>query len=313
MADDSWPSQAHNNRAVTDAEYEQLAAPASPDGVVGDPTQAAVVTAATGLNISIQAGAVALVRGHAWTAGGTSLTLPVAANTSGKTRMDWVVLRLDRSDWTVRVAIRQGTPGSGLPALVQAPGPTGVYEVPLAQLTIGNNAGAVGVARAELYAGNAVRPALAARPNPLPRIGDQEHIADTGQGRVWTGSGWQTTYGRAMGVTCNQPTGGLVRIDADSVLDYVNGTVCLRLGSFTLLTGSISPAVDLRLPVLIPAQYRHPSRSVPGSAYLSGSRIGRVTVYAANDADRPGQVWLTSHPTISAGDQILPDALTWTV
>ncbi|MGE9696657.1 hypothetical protein ACQKFA_23240 [Streptomyces sp. CH6] len=311
MAQDSWPSPAHNNRSLTDSEYEILSAPFTGDGVVGDPTQAAVVSAAAGLAVSIRANVTASLRGFSWTSGTSAFTLPVAANTSGKTRQDWVVLRLDRSAWTVRAAIRQGTPGSGLPALVQDPPASGVYEITLAQVNVPNNATSVTVTRNELYAGVAIRPSLAARPNTKPRRGDIEFQTDTGKIVFWTGAGWSTVYAPPAEMVINATVSGWT-VSVDSWLEYRNGVVTMRLGSFLRSGGTVAGTTDIRLPVTIPAAYRHPTRNLYGIAYTTGVYPARFTVYSVI-GDHPGQVWLTQHATLSRDDYVMPETLTWTI
>ena len=171
MAEESWPNQAHNARAVTDIEYELLAARFSDDGVYGNPHHAAVVTAGTGLSVNIRADVAASVRGHAWYSGADTVSLSLPGNISGQTRVDWVVLRLDRTNWTVRAAIVGGTPGAGAPPLTQDPGSTGVWEVPLALVTILSGAASVTVTRAGLRDGHGA-------PDPVGR----QHVADRPRG-----------------------------------------------------------------------------------------------------------------------------------
>lgn len=115
MAQNSWPSPTYNARAVTDLEYEKLSARFSDDGIYGSPSDTAVVAAGVGLSVDVRANVYGSVRGRAWSSGTTAVNLPVASNSSGSTRIDWVVLRLDRSTWNVRAVIRQGTPAPAPP------------------------------------------------------------------------------------------------------------------------------------------------------------------------------------------------------
>jgi hypothetical protein len=48
------------------------------------------------------------------------------------------------------------------------------------------------------------------------------------------------------------------------------------------------------------------------TAYITGAKIGRLTVYSSN-TDRPGQVWLTQKPDISTGNDVLPGSASWVV
>lgn len=69
-----------------------------------------------------------------WYKNDVAETMTPAANASGSTRYDIIVLRADYTTLKVRLAIRQGTAGAGLPALQQAAG--GVWEIPLAYLEL---------------------------------------------------------------------------------------------------------------------------------------------------------------------------------
>lgn len=311
MAQDSWPSPAHNTRNVTDAEYEQMAAPFSDDGVIGDPAQDQVVTAGAGLTVTIRANVAASLRGHFWTSGATGDTLAIAANSSGQTRMDWVVLRLDRSTWTVRAAIRQGTPGAGLPALVQDPPVTGVYEITLAQVTLLSGASTVTVTRNELYLGRGIRPQLSARPNPLPGIGELHYQTDTKRVALWSGTAWNTVASRSDIISAASPLSAW-SIIVEPVLELRSGVVCLRLGQFERTAGALAGTSDSRLPVLIPAAYRHSSRNIYATCYITGAQVGRVTIYPTA-SDWPGQVRLTQKPDIATGDHVLPGDVSWAV
>ncbi|MEU0458654.1 hypothetical protein ABZ322_38100, partial [Streptomyces sp. NPDC006129] len=152
---------------MTDVEYERLAARFSDNGVYGTPADAAVVSPGVGLNVTVRAGVYASVRGHGWTSGADGDTLPIAANSSGQTRIDRIVLRLTRADWTVRAVVKQGTPGAGVPSLSQSTGDTGTYEVPLAEARLLSGATSVTVTRKELYVGTRVRPCTSSTRNPV--------------------------------------------------------------------------------------------------------------------------------------------------
>ncbi|CAL9665288.1 hypothetical protein SUDANB145_07404 (plasmid) [Streptomyces sp. enrichment culture] len=309
MAQESWPSPGHNSRNVTDVEYEQLAARFSDDGIYGDPSDTAVVSAGTGLSVNVRAGATGSLRGHGWTSGTSTVTLPVDANSSGSTRRDRVVLRLDRSDWTVRAAVKTGSPGPWLPSLTQDTGDTGVYEIPLAVVTVLSGAASVTVTRGELYVGGRFRPCTSTTRDPNPRPGDGCVETDTGRVRVWNGSSWGVVYSDSGTVNINNPLSAW-DITTDSVLEERNGNVHLRLGSFRRAAGDLS--VESRLPVLIPAAYRHPTRDHYITGYVTGVRIARMTVYSAA-SDRPGQVWVNQHSGIDTGQSLLTSGASWVV
>ncbi|MFF1709326.1 hypothetical protein [Streptomyces sp. NPDC058268] len=311
MAQDSWPSPAHNSRAVTDTEYEKIAAHFSDDGTWGTPTDTAVVSAGSGLSVNVRAEVYASVRGHAWYSGASAVNLAIGANSSGSTRTDRVVLRLDRSAWTVRAVVKAGTPGAGAPTLTQQTGDTGVYEIPLARVTVLNGASAVSVTREELYVGTRLRPALSSARNPNPVRGEVAYEIDTGRLKIYDGTAWGTAYDNSGSVSVDS-TLSAWEITVESVLEKRSGNVHLRLGAFNRKGGSLAGGSDSRLPVLIPSAYRHASRNMYAIAYITGADIGRLTIYPTGH-ERAGQVWLTQKPDISNGDDVLPGTASWVV
>jgi hypothetical protein len=144
VAESSWPSPS-NGRTVDDTQYEKIGISLGPaGGVYGDYTSPQLLFAdSTGLQVKVGADRYALVRGHVWWSGSTSFTKPIAANSSGSTRIDLVVLRLSRTTWDVTVQILQGVPGSGPPSSTKDLGTTGVWELVLAQVTIASGASTI--------------------------------------------------------------------------------------------------------------------------------------------------------------------------
>lgn len=311
VAQDSWPNPDHNNRGVTDSEYEQIAARFSDDGIYGLPGDAAVVTAGTGLTVNIRANVGASVRGHAWASGSTTVSLPIAANAAGQTRLDRVVLRLDRSNWTVRAVVKTGTAGAAAPPLTRTIGPTGMWEIPLATVTVPNGALSTTVTRAEVYVGARVRPAHSTRLNSNPVQGEMAWTVDTSELRVWNGSAWVTVYSDKGLIVVNATLSGW-SIDTDSALEVRNGAAHLRLGSFTRTGSTLPGETNSRLPVLIPAAYQHPNRDQYLICYITGGSVGRITIKNAAST-QPGQVWLTQKPDIAVGRKVLTSGATWIV
>ncbi|MFE9684190.1 hypothetical protein [Streptomyces sp. NPDC006285] len=308
MAQNSWPSPVHNSRAVSDTEYEKIAARFSDDGVWGVPTDTAIVAAGAGRSVDVRPDVFASVRGHAWYSGTTAVNLPISANASGSTRIDRVVLRLDRSAWTVRAVVREGTPGSPAPALVRQTGDTGVYEVLLANVTVLNGAASVSVSRAEMYIGSRVRPAHSSSKNPNPTFGELAAETDTGRLRMWNGSAWVTVYDAITDVEVKTTLAGWSSV-VDPVLDRSNGVICLRLGQFSR-SGNLAGPTDSRLPVLIPSAFRHPNRNAYTGVYITGARVGRITIYPDNHA-RAGQAWLSQKPDLTSADDVLANDVSW--
>jgi hypothetical protein len=300
----SWPSPAHNGRAVTEAELEALHAWETLDGIAGDPTDDPVVSAGVGLTALVRAEAYGHVRGQTWYSGTTPVSLDVAPNASGQTRVDRVVLRLDRATWTVRAVVKEGTPGSGAPALTRNGFGSGVYEVPLARITVTNGATAVTVDREELYIGARTRPCTSKTRPPAPARGEQCFEVDTGDLRMWNGSRWVILYSRSGTVVCDAPNDAW-EIASQSVLQVWGAIACLRLGTFRRKAGTLDADTPSRLPVLIPEKYRYADRDLQIAVYVSGARTGRAILYSDAD-DKRGQLWLTNKQEIKTGESVIP-------
>ena len=273
-----------------------------------------VVRAAEGLDPAYEPlswARAASLRGHAWTSGTTGDTLTISPNTSGQTRIDRVVLRLDRNDWTVRAVVKLGTPGAGPPVLTTGEG-YNTFEALLANVTVQNGASSVTVTRGERYVGSRMRPCTSTSlTNPNPQPGDLLWEVDTNRIRFYDGQALRTIYSESGVKVVNSPISSW-SVPADSVLEEKNGSVHLRLGAFTRTGGTVSS--EVRLPVLVPAAYRHPTRGQYGIAYITGGVIGRLEVYADNTS-RAGQVWLTQYAgSIVRGDFVMPGSgISWVV
>ncbi|WP_326728959.1 hypothetical protein [Streptomyces phaeochromogenes] len=309
MAQNSWPSPSHNARAVTDVEYEKIAARFSDDGVHGSPLDTQVVSAGSGLAVNIRSGVYASVRGHAWSSGTSTVNLSIAANSSGQTRVDLILLRLDRSNWTVRAVVKQGTPGAGAPGIVQEDIDTGVWEIYLAVVTVLNGAASVSVKRNELYVGTRVRPLTSVTPNPLALPGELQFETDTAHLSMYDGATRKTVYSESGDVSCDATVASW-DITVGSVLEARSGNVHLRLGTWNRSGGALAGASDSRLPVLIPSAFRHPTRNQYAIAYITGANVGRITIYPANNA-LAGQAWLTQKPDLATGADVLPGNVSW--
>lgn len=98
---------------------------------------------ATGRSVKVLANAAYIVRGYRWESGPDVLNVPLAANTSGKSRIDRIVLRLDRATYQLRLAVLQGAPADTpvVPALTQTLASTGVYETPIGRVNVKSQAG----------------------------------------------------------------------------------------------------------------------------------------------------------------------------
>ncbi|WP_175439144.1 hypothetical protein [Streptomyces vilmorinianum] len=284
MAQDSWPSPNHSAGSVTQAEYERIAQRFSDDGVDGSPADTAVVAAGTGLQVTVRSGIYASVRGFAWSSGTVDTTLTIAGNTSGSTRLDRVVLRLDRSTWDVRAAIVAGTPGAGAPALTQNTGSTGLYEIPLAQVTVINSATSVTVAREEQYIGSRIRPCTSTTRPLAPRRGEQIFETDTFTWHGWNGNGWKLHHQDSGELTLGA---GYIEWApfGDSVGRRIGNVVSLRLGRSrthsTLLRSNLEGSKLATIPTAL-----RPDRDQYYTGQFSNGVNGRVEVRAS------GEIWI---------------------
>lgn len=108
-----------------------------PTGVLYEVGSRLAVSAPGGMFVSVADGE-AMVEGFHYK-NTAAKQLAIASNTSGATRFDRIVLRLDRVANSLTAVIKQGTPGSGVyAALTQVAG--GVWEVPLGGVGVVNGA-----------------------------------------------------------------------------------------------------------------------------------------------------------------------------
>ncbi|MEV1315376.1 hypothetical protein AB0J14_04745 [Micromonospora arborensis] len=153
MAFESFPNLDHNNRVITLAEHEQVAAPERLSGLTGWSGQPPVYADATGRHVKLRAGYSASILGTRFNNLSETL-IPVAANASGQTRIDLVVLRLRRQDsslgaddrYTITPVAIEGVPGNqNPPALVRdvVPG-SGFWDIPLAAVVVAAGAVTIG-------------------------------------------------------------------------------------------------------------------------------------------------------------------------
>jgi hypothetical protein len=144
VASISYPRSGYNAGSITSVEHERLTHAVAPDGVLGTPADSPVCYAdGTGTRaVKVRADKRALVRGSQYDSGSTETTLNLAENASGQPRIDMVVLRLDRSGYTVTETVIQGTPGASpvAPSLTYDTGATGNWDFPLVEVAVANGA-----------------------------------------------------------------------------------------------------------------------------------------------------------------------------
>lgn len=132
---------------VTDAVYERLMAYISGNGRIGyNPTSSDIALPilyadSSGRQVKVRANQSVLLRGYLWESGTAGIVRSLTANTSGQTRLDMGVLRLDREDFTVRFEVIDGTASTTpvAPALTNQTGDTGYFEWPLGTIRVTSN------------------------------------------------------------------------------------------------------------------------------------------------------------------------------
>lgn len=111
-----------------------------PQGVIPESTLGTLIVSAIG-SMSVRVGAgEAFIQGFQYI-NDANVDLLIGANSSGSTRVDYVILRLNRTANTLVLAVLAGIAGAGAPALTQVSG--GTWEFPLAQITVPNNASSI--------------------------------------------------------------------------------------------------------------------------------------------------------------------------
>lgn len=149
MAENSYPYA--GGQGMSDAVYERLMSKVTGNGridldVPGQGLTNPIVYAdSTGRQFKVRANAAYLIRGFRWESGAAGIVKALDANTSGNPRLDLIALRLDRSDYTVRLVVIKGVPAAvpSLPALTQSvdTSTSTRYEIPLASIRVASNNG----------------------------------------------------------------------------------------------------------------------------------------------------------------------------
>lgn len=152
MAEFGWPtpdSENDNKRVVTDGQHEQIVHPGRTGLLAAVGAPAPIYADSTGLQYKIRGDLAALVRGAGWRTDSEGLTKAVSENTSGLTRVDLSVIRLDRTDRTVAVTTIEGTPGAGPPAWSTDGDYYGAnpFDLPMGEITVVNGASTITAAQ----------------------------------------------------------------------------------------------------------------------------------------------------------------------
>lgn len=264
MAETSFPVA--NGTGVTDATYERLMGPTMGSGRYAFDPNSAMLDGAliyadnSGRQVKALANQAAIVRGFRWESGTTPPAVALDANTSGNPRIDLIVLRLERTTFTVRLGKTTGTPASvpSAPAPVQDTGSTGVWELPLAQVKV-TSSGVTG--QPSILAADVTPlswwispPDLVSKVNQSPPIvpGTWLHQSDTGKTFRAVGSSWALT-GEQGAWTRITTAGGWTNDNNFAI--RVNGWTHFQ--SYTMLNTASAKAPDTDITVCtLPVEFR---------------------------------------------------------
>jgi hypothetical protein len=299
---------------VTEAAYERLLGPITGSGRYGfNLTSAQYSTPAifadnTGRQVKAYANQAAIVRGYRWESGTTPPVVALDANTSGNPRIDLIVLRLDRSTYTVRLGKTNGTPAAvpAAPAAIQDTSSSGVWELPLATVRV-TSSGTTGqpfiqstdVTPLDWWI---APPPVVTKTGQLPPIshGQVVHYYDTNR-----------TY-RAVGnaLQLEGENGAYTKITVASGWTTDN-VYCQRRNGWTYFqcwvtsTGAAkTPSTDLGICTL-PAEFRPPANFL-APVWMTPEQVGVVSVRA------DGAVIVSTYgTTFPTGGQIVTPPMSW--
>ncbi|MEU7189126.1 hypothetical protein [Streptomyces sp. NPDC045369] len=137
MTETSWPHDQGDGQRVDAQRWQVLTAAGAPSGVIGrwgDSALSVSVSTSQAAAIDVAPG-TAIVRGFAYKAD-QPVTLPLSVQTSPSPRIDLVVLELDMAAGAVRARVLKGQPAAAPvpPGVRQVQG--GVWQYPLAEVTV---------------------------------------------------------------------------------------------------------------------------------------------------------------------------------
>ena len=277
MAEVSYPTT--GGGAVTDARYEQLIGTVMPSGLIGTPALSDLVYAdSSGRQVKVQPSRAAMVRGFRWESDGAGIVRSVAANTSGNPRIDLAVLRLNRNDFTVTFQILQGTAAASpvAPALTQNTGATGVWELPLAQITVANNASTLAAGNVKPVAWYIGNTPLVGTSLAFPPVtpGSSFTTTDTGKKYDTVGSTWHLTGENGARVSGGAATGWTANV----YYQRRNGLTYMQ--ALATRAGADIPTATDSVIFNVPAEFR-PNLNIYLCAFASTSQPMRCYINAA--------------------------------
>ena len=245
MASSTWPDG--SPRTVDDNEYEILGSAWSTDGIVGSPSDTAVVYGdSSGMQVKIRSGKYAVVHGKGWYSGSSDITKAISSNGSGQPRIDLVVLGLDRATQLVTEYVKAGTPSSNPspPSLQRdaAGAGTGKWEIPIARVAVAAGAATISSGNVTVVApwigtGPLIMPTVASlsqiwtpTPGTTAIVGQDLYLYTAANG--WRVAHWNSAWG-LIGGQEYAPTGAALAAGvgaSETLLNLSSGTVTLTTG-----------------------------------------------------------------------------------
>lgn len=276
-----------------------------PSGLIGSPALSSLVYAdSSGRQVKVQPSRAAMVRGFRWESDGAGIVRAIAANASGNPRIDLAVLRLNRNDFSVTFQVIQGSPAASpvAPAVTQNTGATGVWELPLAQITVANNASTLAAATVKdvsWYLGATDLVGTSATfPPVLP--GASFTAVDVAKKYDAVGSAWHLTgeNGALTSVSASTGWSGNIYFRRRNGFTYFQAVMSR--------TGAAVPAATASPLFTIPDQFRPPN-----DLYLSGVYVGAQAVRLFVEA-ATGVVTLTARGgDYTTGSGMILHPVTW--
>lgn len=259
MAHESFPNDAHNGRAITLAEHEQIVAPLGLSGLLNYQGVTPVFADPSGLQVRLRAGVKASILGTRFN-NLTETIIPIQGNTSGNPRIDLVVLRLRRQEsaagagdhYTIAPFVIQGipaqTPTPPAPVRDDTPG-VGFWDVPLTWVTVPNNAAAVSVSSQAYYISGSGYTGRDDWAKPPAEPGVLFRANDTGRTYIGTVAGtWEGLYDDSGWVNVALRAGWSVSGSGRARVRRINQVVHLSLDVFRTggdLSGGTSAVGDV--------------------------------------------------------------------
>lgn len=181
-----------HNQDVTQTQYSLLMREFQDSGVVGGASGPGftVSTDGSGMDVQVQQG-FAILRGHAVDSNAVESVLLDPSSSSP--RIDRLVLRLDPGNARISLEVLKGTPGSNPTPTEVTQTAVGIFEIPLADITV--PAGAVNIVSGNItdrrrFTGNRVGTwGTSSRPSS-PRPGQLGYNVTTSGWEFWSGGQW---------------------------------------------------------------------------------------------------------------------------